>query len=339
MAQVEADARAVEAASVSFVEAARLAALQEMRRDHRVWVLGEDVARGGLFGQYGGFLDEFGPDRICSTPISESTIMGAGLGAALVGTRPIIEMRIFDFAMCAMDELVNQIAKIRYMFGGQAKPAVVVRMPFGIWRNSAAQHSQMLEAWFAHLPGVIVATPSTPQDEAGLLVSAIRCDDPVIMFEPKLLFTDKAPVADPIEPIPFGEASHLRHGNHLTIVTWSSMVPRCREAAEELQAKGVEADLIDLRTIWPWDRFAVCNSVARTRRLLVVHEAVSAAGFGAEIVAHVTETLGPGALRAVRRLGAPRVPVPFSPAIESEITISRDRIVQVALDVAGKAAA
>ena len=145
--------------SVTLVEAVRLAALQEMRRDPRVWVLGEDVARGGLYGQYKDFLPEFGPERVVSTPISESVIMGAGLGAALVGTRPIIEMRIFDFVMCAMDELVNQIAKIRYMFGGQAKPSVVVRMPHGIWRNSAAQHSQMLEAWFVHLPGVIVVTP------------------------------------------------------------------------------------------------------------------------------------------------------------------------------------
>ena len=148
------DTGAVSVVEVTLIEASRLAALQEMRRDPRVWVLGEDVARGGLWGQYKGFLDEFGAERVVSTPISESTIMGAGLGAALVGTRPIIEMRIFDFVMCAMDELVNQIAKVRYMFGGQAKPAVVVRMPHGMWRNSAAQHSQMLEAWFAHLPGV-----------------------------------------------------------------------------------------------------------------------------------------------------------------------------------------
>ena len=160
---------------VTLIEASRRAALQEMRRDERVWVLGEDVARGGLWGQYRDFLGEFGEQRVVSTPISESTIMGAGLGAALVGMRPIIEMRIFDFVMCAMDELVNQIAKIRYMFGGQAKPAVVVRMPHGMWRNSAAQHSQMLEAWFAHLPGVIVVTPST----AGRYRGPAGAGDPV----------------------------------------------------------------------------------------------------------------------------------------------------------------
>ena len=173
---------------VTLVEAGRLAVQQEMRRDPRVWVLGEDVARGGLWGQYKGFLEEFGAERVVSTPISESTIMGAGLGAALVGTRPIIEMRIFDFVMCAMDELVNQIAKIRYMFGGQARPAVVVRMPHGMWRNSAAQHSQMLESWFVHLPGVIVVAPSCAEDEAGLMVSAIRSDDPVLFFDAKDLW-------------------------------------------------------------------------------------------------------------------------------------------------------
>src|SRR4051794_35946759 len=184
-----------------------------MRRDERVFVLGEDVARGGLWGQYRDFLGEFGEERVVSTPISEATIMGAGLGAALVGTRPIIEMRIFDFVMCAMDELVNQIAKVRYMFGGQAKPAVVVRMPHGMWRNSAAQHSQMLEAWFAHLPGVIVATPASPADAAGLLVQAIRCDDPVLFFDPKDLWTAMGEVAEPIAPISFGVARKLRDGD------------------------------------------------------------------------------------------------------------------------------
>jgi pyruvate/2-oxoglutarate/acetoin dehydrogenase E1 component len=303
---------------------------QEMRRDPTVWVLGEDVARGGLFGQYAGFLEEFGPQRIVSTPISEAAIMGAGLGAALVGTRPIIEMRIFDFAMCAMDELVNQIAKVRYMFGGQARPSVVVRMPYGIWRNSAAQHSQMLEAWFAHLPGVIVVAPSNAADEAGLLVSAIRSDDPVIMFEPKLLFPDMGEIADPIEPIAFGKARRVLAGDDLTVVTWSSMVPRTQQACEALRDRGINAELIDLRSIWPWDAAGVCDSVRRTRKLLVVHEAVEVAGFGAEIVAHVTEKLGTTNIDAVRRLGAPRVPVPFSPAIETEVTISAARIIEVA---------
>ena len=210
---------------VTLIEASRRAALQEMRRDERVWVLGEDVARGGLWGQYKDFLGEFGAERVVSTPISKSTIMGAGLGSALVGMRPIIEMRIFDFVMCAMDELVNQIAKVRYMFGGQAKPAVVVRMPHGMWRNSAAQHSQMLEAWFAHLPGVVVVTPSTPADTAGLLVQAIRSDDPVLFFDPKDLFGVEGEIADPIEPIPFGVARKVVDGDAATVCHGP---PRCR---------------------------------------------------------------------------------------------------------------
>ena len=220
-------------ADVTLVEAARLAALQEMRRDPTVWVLGEDVARGGLFGQYRGFLDEFGEARVVSTPISESVIMGAGLGAALVGTRPIIEMRIFDFVMCAMDELVNQIAKVRYMFGGQAKPAVVVRMPHGIWRNSAAQHSQTLESWFTHIPGLVVVVPSTPADTAGLLVSAIRSDDPVLFFDPKNLFPLTGEVPEVIEPIPFGVARQEQGTDSVIALGGEGEAEPLRRAAQE----------------------------------------------------------------------------------------------------------
>ncbi|WP_296572726.1 transketolase C-terminal domain-containing protein [Phreatobacter sp.] len=315
---------------VTLVEAVRLAALQEMRRDPTVWVMGEDVARGGLYGQYRDFLPEFGAERVVSTPISESTIMGAGLGAALVGTRPIIEMRIFDFVMCAMDELVNQIAKIRYMFGGQARPSVVVRMPHGIWRNSAAQHSQMLESWFVHLPGVIVVTPSTPADAAGLLVNAIRSDDPVLFFDPKNLFPATGDVASVIEPIPFGKARLAREGRDLTIVSWSAIMPAVEQAAATLAADGIAADVIDLRTLWPWDQEAVCASVARTGRLLVVQEAVSVAGFGAEVVATVLETLGPARVKAARRLGAPRIPIPFSPPLEDAVKVTPAKIVAAA---------
>jgi pyruvate/2-oxoglutarate/acetoin dehydrogenase E1 component len=317
-------------AQVTLVEAARLAALQEMRRDPTVWVLGEDVARGGLFGQYRGFLDEFGADRIVSTPISESMIMGGGLGAALVGTRPIIEMRIFDFVMCAMDELVNQVAKVRYMFGGQAKPAVVVRMPHGIWRNSAAQHSQTLESWFTHIPGVVVAVPATPADTAGLLVSAIRSDDPVLFFDPKNLFPLTGDVPDVIEPIPFGKARLARAGKDLTIVTWSAIVPQVEEAGAMLAERGIEAEILDLRTLWPWDEEAVASSLRRTGRLLVAHEAVTVGGFGGEIVARMVERLGPAAIKAVARVGQPRVPVPFAPPLEDALKPDTAKIVAVA---------
>ena len=313
-------------AEVTLIEAGRLAAQQEMRRDPTVWVLGEDVARGGLWGQYKGFLDEFGADRAVSTPISESTIMGAGLGAALVGTRPIIEMRIFDFVMCAMDELVNQIAKIRYMFGGQAKPAVVVRMPHGMWRNSAAQHSQMLEAWFAHLPGVIVVTPSTAEDTAGLLVQAIRSDDPVLFFDPKDLFGVRGNVAEQIEPIPFGVARQVTEGDAATVVSWSAAMPVAGKGVEMLAAEGVKVDLFDLRTIWPWDQAAVIASVKKTGLLLVVHEAVEVSGFGAEIIARVLDEVGTGVLKGAKRLAAPRIPIPFSPSLEAEVRLSPEKV-------------
>ena len=316
--------------SVTLVEAVRLAALQEMRRDPTVWVMGEDVARGGLYGQYKEFLPEFGAERVVSTPISESTIMGAGLGAALVGTRPIIEMRIFDFVMCAMDELVNQIAKIRYMFGGQAKPSVVVRMPHGIWRNSAAQHSQMLESWFVHLPGVIVVTPSTPADAAGLLVSAIRSDDPVLFFDPKNLFPVTGEVASVIEPIPFGKARIAREGRDLTLGGGAAIVPGGGQGAATRAGEGIDAGVLDLRTLWPWDQEAVAAAVEKPGRLLVVQEAVSVAGFGAEVVSTVIETIGPAKVKAARRLGAPRIPVPFSPPLEDAVKVTPAKIVAAA---------
>jgi pyruvate/2-oxoglutarate/acetoin dehydrogenase E1 component len=314
--------------ALTLIEASRRAALQEMRRDPRVWVLGEDVARGGLWGQYKDFLGEFGAERVVSTPISESTIMGAGLGSALVGMRPIIEMRIFDFVMCAMDELVNQIAKIRYMFGGQAKPAVVVRMPHGMWRNSAAQHSQMLEAWFAHLPGVVVVTPSTPADTAGLLVQAIRSDDPVLFFDPKDLFWQNGEIAETIEPIPFGVARKAMEGNAATVVSWSAAMPVAQKGCEALAAEGIKVDLLDLRTIWPWDQDAVISSVKKTGRLLVVHEAVEVAGFGAEIVATVVDQLGPQNIKVAKRLAAPRIPIPFAPPLEGEVRVTPEKVVK-----------
>ena len=320
---------------VTLIEAGRLAALQEMRRDPTVWVLGEDVARGGLWGQYKGFLEEFGAERVVSTPISESTIMGAGLGAALVGTRPIIEMRIFDFVMCAMDELVNQIAKVRYMFGGQAKPAVVVRMPHGMWRNSAAQHSQMLEAWFTHLPGVIVVAPSCAEDEAGLLVTAIRSDDPVLFFDPKDLWQATGIVAGRIEPIPFGKARQLSKGDAVTVVTWSAIVPKVVEAVDQLAKDGIAVDAYDLRTLWPWDEDAIAASVKRTGRLLVVHEAVEVGGFGAEIVARIVDRLGPSNIKSAKRLGAPRLPIPFSPPLETQVRVTTAKIVAMVKSMVG----
>lgn len=316
---------------MTFAEAARRALAEEMRRDPLVWALGEDLVQGGIFGQYKGLAEEFGTERIVSTPISESTIMGAGLGAALCGTRPIVEMRIADFTLCAMDELVSQIAKVRYMFGGQGRAALVVRMPQGMWRNSAAQHSQCLEAWLTHIPGLVVVAPGTPADAAGLLKSAIRSDDPVVVMEPKNLWTSEGEVGDDVAPIPFGVARQAASGDAATVVTWSACVPVVEQGARE---SGLACDVFDLRCLWPWDEAAVVASVRRTRRLLVVHEAVTVSGFGAEVVARVVEAVGPGGLRAVERLGAARAPVPFSPPLENAIRITPARVAEAIRRVA-----
>lgn len=309
---------------MTFAEAARRALAAEMRRDPLVWALGEDLVQGGIFGQYKGLAEEFGTERIVSTPISESTIMGAGLGAALCGTRPVVEMRIADFTLCAMDELVSQIAKVRYMFGGQGRAALVVRMPQGMWRNSAAQHSQCLEAWLTHIPGLVVAAPGTPADAAGLLMAAIRSDDPVVLMEPKNLWTAEGEVPDEVAPIPFGVARQAASGDALTVVTWSATVPVVEQAARE---SGIACDVFDLRSLWPWDEAAIVASAWRTRRLLVVHEAVTVSGFGAEVVARVVERVGTARLQAVERLGAPRAPVPFSPPLEETMRITPARVV------------
>jgi pyruvate/2-oxoglutarate/acetoin dehydrogenase E1 component len=302
--------------ALSYLDAGRLALQQEMRRDPLVWALGEDLGRGGVFGQYKGLVEEFGPERVLDTPISEAAIMGTAVGAALVGTRPVVEMRFADFALCAVDELVNQAAKARYMFGGQGRVPLVVRQPSGMWRSSAAQHSQSLEAWYAHIPGLVVVTPATPADNFGLLKSAIRCDDPVVYMEHKDLWGVIGDVDDSAEPVPLGKARLVRKGRDATIVTWSGML-RHVEAAADLLGDEASLEIIDLRTLYPWDRDAVFASVGRTGRLLVVHEAVEVGGFGAEIAASVAEALFRVLKAPVRRLGAPRIPIPYAPPLEA----------------------
>src|SRR5687768_15417910 len=208
-------------AELTYAAAGRAALAEEMRRDRNVWTLGEDLGRGGVFGQYQGLIEEFGAARVVDTPISEACIMGAAVGAAMMGTRPIVEMRFSDFALCAVDELVNQAAKARYMFGGQTRVPLVVREPIGMWRSSAAQHSQSLEAWYAHIPGLVVVCPSTPADNKGLMKAAIRCDDPVVYMEHKNLWGLEGEVPDGDDRlVPFGKARVVREGGDLTIVSW-----------------------------------------------------------------------------------------------------------------------
>ena len=300
----------------SYRDASLAALREEMRRDPTVWALGEDVADGGVFGQYRGLIDEFGASRIVSTPISESCIMGAAVGAAMVGTRPIVELRFADFALCAMDEMINQAAKARYMFGGQARVPVVIRQPIGMWRSSAAQHSQSLESWYVHVPGLVVLAPGTPADNRGLLKAAIRCDDPVIYMEHKDSWDRTGEVPDDDEITPIGVARIDRPGDDVTIVTWSGALQVARQAADGAVEKGISVEIVDLRSLWPWDQDAVFRSVEKTGRLLVVHEAVKVCGFGAEIAATVTETMGDAMKSPARRLGAPRIPIPYAPPLE-----------------------
>tara|TARA_A100001037_G_scaffold302134_1_gene333100 strand:+ start:388 stop:1362 length:975 start_codon:yes stop_codon:yes gene_type:complete len=304
--------------TVTYKEASCLALAEEMRRDPTVWTLGEDVGDGGVFGQYTGLRDEFGPDRVVSTPISEATIMGAAVGAAMVGTRPVVELRFADFALCAMDEMVNQAAKARYMFGGQTRVPVVIRQPIGMWRSSAAQHSQSLESWYVHTPGFVVLAPGTPADNHGLLKSAIRCDDPVIFMEHKDSWDVEGEIPDGGDKtVPIGKAKIIRPGEDLTIVTWSGAVQVALQAAEAAAGKGVSVEIVDLRSLWPWDKEAVFQSVEKTRRLVVLHEAVKVCGFGAEVAATVSETMGDRLATPVRRLGAPRIPIPYAPPLEN----------------------
>ncbi len=314
-------------ATDTYLNAGRRAVIEEMQRDRAVWALGEDLGRGGVFGQYRDLQGMFGADRIADTPISEACIMGAAVGAAMTGTRPIVEMRFSDFALCAIDELVNQAAKARFMFGGQMRVPMVVREPIGMWRSSAAQHSQSLESWYTHIPGLVVVAPATPADNLGLLKSAIRNDDPVVYLEHKNLWGLEGELPDGEHLVPLGKADIARHGDAVTIVTWSGMRHACLRAAEALATAGIEAEVIDLRTLWPWDRETVFNSVRRTGRLLVVQEAVSVSGFGAEIAASVAEALHHELKAPIRRLGAPRIPVAYAPALEDRARVGDAAII------------
>ena len=312
--------------TTTYMEAGRRALAEEMRRDPTVWALGEDLGRGGVFGQYAGMAEEFGPLRISDAPISEAAILGSAVGAALAGTRPVVEMRFADFALCAVDELVNQAAKARYMFGGQGGVPLVVREPMGMWRSSAAQHSQSLEAWYVHIPGLTVVAPSTPGDNLRLLKAAIRSDDPVVYMEHKDLWGIEEELGEDEPPDTLGSARIVREGGDATVVSWSAMVRNAAAAAETLAEEGVSVEVIDLRTLWPWDREAVLASVRRTGRLVVAQEAVSVGGFGAEVAATVSESLF-GSLKApVKRLGAPRVPIPYAKPLEDMLRVGPDAI-------------
>ena len=304
----------------------------EMRRDDRVFIMGEDIETlGGIFGCTKDLAKEFGVERVRNTPISEAGFVGAGLGAACAGMRPIVELMYMDFSYVAMDQLLNQVAKTRYIFGGNAKIPLVIRGQQGIGRGNAATHSQSIETFFMHIPGLKVACPSTPAEAAGLLRTAIRDDNPVMFFEHKALYASKGEVPDDPEfMIPFGKADVKREGKDVTIVANLLYVGRALEAAKELEKEGIQAEVIDPRTLVPLDMSTIVESVKKTGRLVVVHEAHRNAGWGAEVAAQVTQEAFPYLDAAPLRLGAAPCPLPFNLNLENAATPQVADIVKAA---------
>ncbi len=302
---------------------------EEMERDPRVFLMGEDVgAIGGIFATSRGLLEKFGPDRVRDTPISEAAIVGYAIGAAVAGMRPVVECGGFvDFLSLTMDQLVNQAAKLRYMFGGKGTVPIVVRAAQGAGVKLAAQHSQSLEAWFAHVPGLVVVCPATPADAKGLLLAAIRNPNPVVFLEHKLLYFVKGDVPDGEGLERIGVAARRREGSDVTLVSYSLMAHRCLEAADLLGQRGISCEVLDLRTIRPWDKEAVLASVRRTHRLVVVHEAVKSFGAGAEVAATVMEEAFDELDAPVGRVAAHDIPMPFNETLERETVPTVERIV------------
>lgn len=292
------------------------ALLEEMGKDESIFIIGEDVTvNGGIFGQFKGIPEKF-PDRIVDSPISEAAILGVGLGSALTGMRPIVDMHFADFVTCCMDELVNQAAKIRYMSGGQVKVPMVVWCPDGAGLRAAAQHSQSLEAWFVHTPGLKVVVPSEPADVKGLILSALRADDPVMFFQHKRLFAQQGPVQKEAILIPLGQAAVKREGKDVTLLCYGSSYYLCKEAAGVLADLNIDAEVVDLRTLKPLDMETVAESIRKTNRAVVVHEACLTGGFGAELAACIQEELFDYLDAPIKRVGARDVPIPFSPGLE-----------------------
>ncbi|MBW1773903.1 MAG: alpha-ketoacid dehydrogenase subunit beta [Deltaproteobacteria bacterium] len=298
---------------IRYIWAINEAIREEMERDENVFLIGEDVgAPGGSFGASRGLYDFFGPERVVDTPISEAAITGLVAGAAACGLRPILEIMFMDFMTVCMDGIVNQIAKMRYMFGSQYHVPIVIRTPSGAGLNAGPQHSQSLEAWFAHVPGLKVVMPGTPYDVKGLIKAAVRDDNPVIVVEHKALHALKGPIPEEEYLVPIGKADVKKEGTDVTVVAVSKMVHESLKSAEALAQEGIHVEVIDLLTISPWDRETIFNSVGKTHRLVIVHEAVKSFGIGAEISAAVSEEIMAELDAPIMRVGAPYVPVPFS---------------------------
>jgi len=314
---------------ISFREALTEALREEMRRDERVFIMGEEVSLlGGAFRVTRGFRDEFGEERVRDTPISEAAIIGSALGAAVTGMRPVAEIMYIDFVTVAMDQLVNQIAKMSYISGGKFSVPLVIRTTVGAGTSSAAQHSQNLQALFMHIPGMLVVVPSTPLDAKGLLTSAIRRDDPVLFVEHQSLYRSRGPVPEGEYTIPFGKAEVRREGKDLTIVATLAMVAKSLEAARKLAEEGIETEVIDPRTLVPLDRETILASVRRTGRLITVSEAPLTGGEGSEIAAIVCEEAFTSLKAPVKRVAALDVPIPFNQNLEHSVLPQVDDIME-----------
>lgn len=318
---------------ITYAQAIKEAMCEEMRRDERVFLIGEDVGLyGGAFGVSVGMLEEFGEERVRDTPISEAAVIGAAVGAAVTGMRPVAEIMFSDFLTIGTDQLVNQAAKIIYMFGGKAKVPMVVRTPGGSGTGAAAQHSQSLEAWFCHIPGLKVVAPSTPADAKGLLKAAIRDDNPVVFFEQKLLYRKKGPVPQEDYVIPLGKADIKREGKDATIITYGRMVQACLKVAEDLAGQGIDIEVVDPRTLLPLDKGALISSAAKTGRVLIVHEAVQTGGIGGEIASVIAESEAFYYLDApIKRLGGLDVPIPYCPELEKNVVPTEKTITEAVL--------
>jgi pyruvate/2-oxoglutarate/acetoin dehydrogenase E1 component len=313
---------------ITFVESLRMTLKEEMQNDPSLMLIGEDIGRyGSIFGVTKGLLEEFGPHRVRSTPISESAIIGSALGAAMTGIRTVAEIMYIDFTTCAMDQIVNQVAKMRYMSGGKAKIPLVIRTQEGGGRGNAAQHSQSLESLFLHIPGLKIVMPSTPYDARGLLKTAIRDDNPVMFIEHKLLYATKGVIPDGEFLIPFGQADVKRKGKDVTVIAISYMVTKALRAAERLAEKGVDVEVIDLRTLVPLDIETLLQSVRKTNRVVIVHEGCRRGGIGAEIACNIMEEAFDFLDAPLERVGALNVPIPYSEPLENAVIPGEEDIV------------
>jgi pyruvate/2-oxoglutarate/acetoin dehydrogenase E1 component len=320
---------------ITYREALREALKEEMHRDKTIFLLGEDIGRywGGAFKVTEGLAEEFGDERVRDTPISESAIIGTAVGAAITGMRPVAEIMFGDLTALAMDQIANQAAKIRYMFGGQISVPLVIRTPFGAGVNIASHHSQSLEAWFMHIPGLHVAVPSTPYDAKGLLKTAVRSDNPVVFCEHKLLYPIEGEVPEEEYTIPFGVADVKREGSDVTVVTTLYMVHKALNAARELEAEGISIEVVDPRTLTPLDKQTIIRSVKKTGKIVIVSEDCKTAGVSAEIASIVAEEALDYLDAPIKRVAEPDTPIPFSPPLEQHVIPDEGAIIKAVKEV------